>query len=107
MAQRPRRKVRRAARWRLDQDYWAKLPPAAAAWLAKFLDEYQLATFGADPLHSPEQRREIYRNQNAADRDVVTQTDDKVAEVLKNQSKRRRYGPADYGRPEGPPDDPE
>lgn len=100
MAQRPHRKVRRAVKWRLDQDYWRALPDDSAAWLTKFLDEYHLATFSDDPLHSPGERREIYRDQNAADRDIVTQAGEKIVEVLKNQSQRRRYGPGDYGTPE-------
>ena len=96
-----RQKTRQHTRWRLaGKDYQHKLSPAEAAWLQKFEDEYHRCEFGPDPLHTPEQRRELYAQRNSAERDLATSHRDQVAAARKptqsNDRHTRYYGPEDY-----------
>lgn len=97
-----RKKTRFHSRWRLDQDYLAKLSPDERAWLEQFNAEYYRGEFEGEPLHPRgEARREIYRRFNAAARDLVTASSDQIAEATAPATPRacfgpRFYGPADY-----------
>lgn len=80
----------RSKAWRVDCDYVKALHPADKDWLAAFLDRYYGADFrGASPAEwSDEDRKERYRANNAANRDLMTcavpaeeQPDDPVLEL--------------------------
>jgi len=65
--------IARSARNKMDSDYLHKLNDEELAWLQKFNSEYYQAYFrkNTDALHqSPEARRAIYSNINAARRDI-------------------------------------
>jgi hypothetical protein len=71
-----RKKTRQHNRGRCDssKDYGHKLSPADRAWLERFEDEYYRLQFDRDEskqLHNLEQRRQIYRADHAARRDVL------------------------------------
>lgn len=68
--------IARAARSKMDSDYLHKLSDEELAWLQKFNSEYYQAYFrkGEEALHvSPEERRKVYSNINAARRDMWNQ----------------------------------
>ena len=81
----------RAKAWRVDCDYIRQLNEAEKDWMAAFLDRYYGADFrGASPFipWSDEERRERYRANNCANRDLMTcavpveeQPDDPVLEL--------------------------
>ncbi len=102
-----RKRTRFHSLWRIDQDYAHRLSPKDRAWLAQFNDEYYRADLGEGALHPPgEVRREVYRAQNAAERDLVTATSDEVQAALtpcRQPSARGRYYTPDDYRMFGPP----
>lgn len=98
-------RTRRHSHWRLDQDYLDRLSLADRQWVEKFNAEYYRAEFSDKPLHSPRQRREIWRAQYAADCDILTAAPETVkASTDKIHGVRRRdirlasryYSPDDY-----------
>lgn len=95
-------RTRHYLRWRLDQDYRARLSPEDRAYLERFDAEYYRAEFKGDQLHAtPELRLDCYRRLNAAKVDAVTQGDDTLEAALRPvrriQGQRRRYyDPTDY-----------
>lgn len=110
-----KRRTRFHSNWRVDQDYRKKLSPEELAWLEKFNDEYYRAQFDEEPLHSADAvvmvakqfedvpgsyKEERFQAQNAAWRDVVTQTSKEVFEATTKAAKastRGRYNsPDDY-----------
>ncbi len=64
----------RSIAWRVDQDYTRELPKDAREWLAAFNDRYYGADFrGESEVEwSVAERREIYRDKNRANRDLMT-----------------------------------
>ena len=64
----------RSVSWRVDQDYVASLSKAQKQWLAEFNDRYYGADFrGASETEwTVDERREIYRDKNRANRDLMT-----------------------------------
>lgn len=98
-----RKKTRWHSRWRADCDYVASLSDHDRAWLEKFHDEYYRCDFGDAPLHPPgELRRDVYRAQNAAERDVVTAPAGEVTAAITTAAaprpsvRSRYYTPDDY-----------
>lgn len=84
------KRTRFHARWRIDQDYLAKLAPEDRAWVEKFNDEYYRADFKGEPLHPPgELRRDVYAAQNAAARDIVTAAKDEVIKAVTSKVANR------------------
>ena len=64
----------RSVAWRVDQDYVATLAPEHKEWLAQFNDRFYGADFRGETsvAWSTDERREVYRAKNAANRDVMT-----------------------------------
>jgi hypothetical protein len=64
----------RSVAWRVDQDYLGQLSSSDKAWLAGFNDRYYGADFRgpSDSEWSTDERREVYRNKNRANRDLMT-----------------------------------
>jgi hypothetical protein len=62
----------RHLRDKLDFDYLGTLDPAASAWLAQFVDEYYQGDFrrSAPGDWSQEERRRVWREKHASERDV-------------------------------------
>jgi hypothetical protein len=60
--------------WRVDQDYADRLNPDERGWLAEFNDAFYGADFRGVPegRWSTDERREVYRAKNAANRDLMT-----------------------------------
>lgn len=60
--------------WRVDQDYLGSLSKDEKGWLAEFNDRYYGADFRGESVQrwSTEQRREVYRDKNRANRDLMT-----------------------------------
>ena len=64
----------RSIAWRVDQDYTRELPKEAREWLAAFNDRYYGADFRGESKveWTVAERREIYRDKNRANRDLMT-----------------------------------
>jgi hypothetical protein len=64
----------RSIAWRVDQDYTRELPKEAREWLAAFNDRYYGADFRGESAveWTVAERREIYRDKNRANRDLMT-----------------------------------
>ena len=64
----------RSVAWRVDQDYAERLSTDERQWLAEFNDSYYGADFRgvAEGRWSTDERREVYRAKNAANRDLMT-----------------------------------
>lgn len=64
----------RSVAWRVDQDYTDRLTPDERGWLAEFNDAFYGADFRgvAEERWSTNERREVYRAKNAANRDLMT-----------------------------------
>ena len=64
----------RSVAWRIDQDYVGQLSPSDKEWLAEFNDRYYGADFRgpSDSEWSTDERREVYRNKNRANRHLMT-----------------------------------
>jgi hypothetical protein len=64
----------RSVAWRVDQDYADRLNPDERGWLAEFNDAFYGADFRGVPegRWSTDERREVYRAKNAANRDLMT-----------------------------------
>ena len=64
----------RSVAWRVDQDYAERLSTDERQWLAEFNDSYYGADFRgvAEGRWSTNERREVYRAKNAANRDLMT-----------------------------------
>jgi hypothetical protein len=64
----------RSVAWRVDQDYVATLGPSERAWLAQFNDRFYGADFRgeSEATWSTDERREVYRDKNRANRDLMT-----------------------------------
>jgi len=64
----------RSVAWRIDQDYVSKLTPEHKEWLAQFNDRYYGADFRGESevTWSTNDRREVYRDKNRANRDLMT-----------------------------------
>jgi hypothetical protein len=64
----------RSIAWRVDQDYTRDLPKEAREWLAAFNDRYYGADFRGESKveWTVAERREIYRDKNRANRDLMT-----------------------------------
>jgi hypothetical protein len=58
----------------VDQDYVSTLAPEHKEWLAQFNDRFYGADFRGPAVHewSTDERREVYRAKNAANRDLMT-----------------------------------
>lgn len=63
-----------SVRWKVDQDYLARLTPEEKAWLSRFNDCFIGADFRGDDekTWTKEERRVVYRAKNASGRDVYT-----------------------------------
>lgn len=64
----------RSVAWRVDVDYAGTLAPSEKAWLGQFLDRYYGADFRGESevTWSEDERREVYRAKNCANRDLMT-----------------------------------
>ena len=64
----------RSVAWRVDQDYAERLSTDERQWLAEFNDSYYGADFRGvvEGRWSTDERREVYRAKNAANRDLMT-----------------------------------
>ena len=64
----------RSVAWRVDQDYAERLSTDERQWLAEFNDSYYGADFRGvvESRWSTDERREVYRAKNAANRDLMT-----------------------------------
>ena len=64
----------RSVAWRVDQDYAERLSGDERQWLAEFNDSYYGADFRGvvEGRWSTDERREVYRAKNAANRDLMT-----------------------------------
>ena len=64
----------RSVAWRVDQDYTDRLGQDERRWLAEFNDAFYGADFRgvAEERWSTNERREVYRAKNAANRDLMT-----------------------------------
>ena len=64
----------RSVAWRVDQDYADFLSADERQWLADFNDRFYGADFRGETsvAWSTDERREVYRAKNAANRDVMT-----------------------------------
>lgn len=64
----------RSVAWRVDQDYVATLAPEHKEWLAQFNDRFYGADFRGESevTWSTDERREVYRAKNRANRDLMT-----------------------------------
>ncbi len=64
----------RSVAWRVDQDYASTLGPTEREWLAQFNDRYYGADFRGESevAWSTNDRREVYRDKNRANRDMMT-----------------------------------
>lgn len=64
----------RSVAWRVDQDYVDRLSPIERQWLAQFNDRFYGADFRGESSStwSTDERREVYRAKNAANRDLMT-----------------------------------
>lgn len=63
----------RSVSWRVDQDYLGQLSQTEKAWLGQFNDAYYGADFrGIEQEWSQDERREVYRDKNRANRDLMT-----------------------------------
>ena len=64
----------RSVAWRVDQDYADRLSLDERQWLAAFNDRFYGADFRGETsvAWSTDERREVYRAKNAANRDVMT-----------------------------------
>lgn len=64
----------RSVAWRVDQDYADQLGQDERRWLAEFNDAFYGADFRgvAEERWSTNERREVYRAKNAANRDLMT-----------------------------------
>ena len=64
----------RSVAWRVDQDYVSTLAPEHKEWLAQFNDRYYGADFRGESTApwSTNERREVYRDKNRANRDMMT-----------------------------------
>ena len=64
----------RSVAWRVDQDYAERLSADERQWLAEFNDSYYGADFRGvvEGRWSTDERREVYRAKNAANRDLMT-----------------------------------
>lgn len=93
--------------WRMESlhTYGAQLSAAEREWLDKFEREYYCGEW--HELHSEEYRKELYQQNNAAARDIVTASSRDVEKQLKlvddflNRAKdpekvTRYYHPNDY-----------
>jgi hypothetical protein len=58
----------------VDQDYVSTLTPAEKEWLAQFNDRFYGADFRgeSEATWSTDDRREVYRDKNRANRDLMT-----------------------------------
>ena len=66
--------VPRSVAWRVDQDYVSTLAPKHKEWLAQFNDRFYGADFRGESevTWSTDERREVYRAKNRANRDLMT-----------------------------------
>ena len=64
----------RSVAWRVDQDYVSTRAPEHKEWLAQFNDRFYGADFRGPAVHewSTDERREVYRDKNRANRDLMT-----------------------------------
>lgn len=64
----------RSVAWRIDQDYVSMLAPEHKEWLAQFNDRFYGADFRGESstTWSTDERREVYRDKNRANRDLMT-----------------------------------
>jgi len=64
----------RSVAWRVDQDYADRLSLDERQWLADFNDRFYGADFRGETnvTWSTDERREVYRAKNAANRDLMT-----------------------------------
>ena len=64
----------RSVAWRVDQDYAEVLSTEDRRWLAEFNDAFYGADFRGvtEGRWSTDERREVYRAKNAANRDLMT-----------------------------------
>ena len=64
----------RSVAWRVDVDYASTLAPEDKVWLGQFLDRYYGADFRgeSEAEWSTDDRREVYRDKNRANRDLMT-----------------------------------
>lgn len=64
----------RSVAWRVDQDYVSTLAPEHKEWLAQFNDRFYGADFRGESevTWSTDERREVYRAKNRANRDLMT-----------------------------------
>ena len=64
----------RSVAWRVDQDYADRLSGEDRQWLADFNDRFYGADFRGETsvAWSTDERRQVYRAKNAANRDLMT-----------------------------------
>ena len=64
----------RSVAWRVDQDYVSTLAPEHKEWLAQFNDRFYGADFRGETsvAWSTDERRQVYRDKNRANRDLMT-----------------------------------
>jgi hypothetical protein len=69
----------KSIKWRIDGDYYDKLSPEERQWMANFLDCHYAADFRGDDGEWPtEERRKTYIAKNAANVDLLTDTETQV-----------------------------